>query len=126
MIEMIRKGRLPIIRGDVSRLPLIHLDDAVSATVRALDAAPAGAVYDIVDDRAVSLAEIVRTLAEYSGSRPPWSVPAWLPRLVAPYLVRVTSVQLSLSNAKATQELGWRPKYPTLREGLAPMFRRAA
>jgi nucleoside-diphosphate-sugar epimerase len=126
MIEMIRKRMLPVIRGDVSRLPLIHLDDAVSATVRALDAAPAGAVYDIVDDRAVSLAEIIRTLAEYTGSRAPLSVPAWLPRLVAPYLTRVTSVQLSLSNAKAKQELGWRPKYPTMREGLAPMFQRAA
>jgi nucleoside-diphosphate-sugar epimerase len=102
------------------------LDDAVSATVRALDAAPAGAVYDIVDDRPVSLAEIVRGLAEYTGSRPPLTVPAWLPRLVAPYLVRVTSLQLSLSNAKARQDLGWRPRYPTLREGLAQMFQRAA
>ena len=126
MIEMVRKRMLPVVRGDVSRLPVIHLDDAVSATIRALDAAPAGAVYDIVDDRPVSLAEIVRGLAEYTGSKPPLTVPAWLPRLVAPYLVRVTSLQLSLSNVKARQDLGWRPRYPTLREGLAQMFQRAA
>ena len=41
MIEMVRKRRLPVVRGDSGRLPLIHIDDAVGATVRALDAAPA-------------------------------------------------------------------------------------
>jgi len=126
MVEMVRRRMLPLVRGDASRLPVIHLDDAVSATVRALDAAPAGGVYDIVDDRAVSFGEIVRALAEYTGSKPPLTVPAWLPRLVAPYMMRVTSLQLSLSNAKARKDLGWRPRYPTLREGLAQMFPRAA
>lgn len=126
MIEMVRKRMLPVVRGDVSRLPVIHLDDAVSATVRALDAAPAGSVYDIVDDRSVSFAEIVQALAEYTGSKPPLTVPAWLPRLVAPYMMRVTSLQLSLSNTKAKKELNWRLRYPTLKEGLAQMFPRAA
>ena len=42
---------------DEGQLPLIHIDDAVSATVRALDGAPAGGVYDIVDDRAVSMSD---------------------------------------------------------------------
>lgn len=126
MIEMVRRRMLPLVRGDVSRLPVIHLDDAVSATVRALDAAPAGGVYDIVDDRAVSFGEIVQALAEYTGSKPPLTVPAWLPRLVAPYMMRVASLQLSLSNAKAREDLGWRPRYPTLKEGLAQMFPRAA
>jgi nucleoside-diphosphate-sugar epimerase len=126
MIDMIRKRMLPVVRGDASRLPVVHIDDAVSATVLALDAAPAGALYDIVDDRPVSLTEIVEALAEYTGSRPPLRVPAWLPRLVAPYAARVTSLQLSLSNARAKAELGWRPKYSTMREGVANMFPRAA
>jgi nucleoside-diphosphate-sugar epimerase len=33
---------------------------------------------------------------------------------------------MPLSNAKAKMELGWRPKYPTMRDGLAQMFQRAA
>jgi nucleoside-diphosphate-sugar epimerase len=118
MIEMARKRMLPVVRGDASQLPVIHLDDAVSATIRALDAAPAGAVYDIVDDWPVSLAEIVRALADYTGSKPPRTVPAWLPRLVAPYVARLTSMRLSLSNAKAKQELGWRLSHPTMKEAL--------
>ena len=126
MIEMIRKRRLPIVRGDTGQLPVIHIDDAVSATIRALDAAPAGAVYDIVDDRAVSMTEIVEAIAEFTGSAPPLKVPAWLPRLVAPYMSRVTSIRLPLSNQAAKAELGWRPKYPTMRDGLAEMFQHAA
>jgi 2-alkyl-3-oxoalkanoate reductase len=126
MIEMVRKRRLPVVRGDVGQLPLIHIEDAVSATVAALDRAPAGAVYDIVDDHAVSMTEIVNTIAAYSGSPAPYRVPAWLPRLVAPYMARMMSIQMPLSNAKARAELGWRPKYSSMREGLAQIFRKAA
>jgi nucleoside-diphosphate-sugar epimerase len=126
MIDQIRKRRLPVVRHDASRLPLIHVEDVVSATVRALDAGRPGTAYEIVDDRAVSLTEIVQSLADYTGSPPPLRVPAWLPRLIAPYMSRVTSVRLQLSNARAKAELGWRPAYPTMRDGLAQMFRKAA
>ena len=126
MIEMVRKRRLPIVRGDAGLLPLIHVADAVNATLLALDRAPAGGVYDIVDDRALSMTEIVKTIAEYTGSPAPRRVPAWIPRLIAPYMARVTSIRMPLSNAAAKSDLGWRPKYPTMREGLADMFRRAA
>ena len=126
MIAMVRKRRLPVVRGDAGLLPVIHIEDAVSATVRALEVAPAGAVYDIVDDQAVSLTEIVNAIAEYTGSAPPRRVPAWLPRLIAPALARMTSIRLPLSNAKAKAELGWRPKYPHMRDGLSQMLHRAA
>jgi len=126
MIEMVRRRRLPVVRGDTGQLPVIHIEDAVSATIRALDAAPPGAAYDIVDDRAISLTEIIEAIAEYTGSAPPRRVPAWLPRLVAPYMARMTSVRMPLSNARAKAELGWRPKYATMRDGLAQMFRHAA
>jgi nucleoside-diphosphate-sugar epimerase len=126
MIDLVRKRRLPVVRGDAGQLPLIHVEDAVSATVRALDLAPAGAMYDIVDDRAVSLTEIVEAIAEYTGSAAPLRVPAWLPRLVAPYMARMTSIRMPLSNAEAKAALAWRPKYSTMRDGMAQMFRPAA
>jgi nucleoside-diphosphate-sugar epimerase len=126
MIELVRKRRLPVLRGDTGQLPLIHLDDAVSATVAALDRAPAGSVYDIVDDRAVSMTEIVRTLAEYTGSSSPLRIPGWIARIIAPYLVQITSMRMPLSNAKAKAEFGWQPKYPTLRDGMNAMLPRAA
>jgi hypothetical protein len=39
---------------------------------------------------------------------------------------RVTSMRLTLSNADAKAELGWRLKHPTMRECLARMFQHAA
>lgn len=126
MIDMVRKRRLPVIRNDASQLPIIHIEDAVSSTLRALDIAPAGSIYDIVDDQAVSLSEIVEAIAEYTNSAKPFKVPAWLPKLVSPYISRMTSIRLPLSNTKAKTELGWRPKYKTMREGLAHMFQKAA
>jgi nucleoside-diphosphate-sugar epimerase len=126
LIEMVRKRRLPIVRGDTGQLPLIHIDDAASATVCALSAGRPGGVYDIVDERAVSMSTIVQTIAKYTGSPAPFRVPAWLPRLVAPYMARMMSIQLPLSNAQAKAELGWRPKYSTMEDGLAGMRRTAA
>jgi len=126
MIDMVRGRRLPVVRGDAGQLPLIQIDDAVSATVLALDHGPAGSAYDIVDDRAVSLTEIAEAIAEYTGARRPVRVPGWIARLLAPYMARATSVRLPLSNAVAKRELGWRPAYPTVREGLARMLTRAA
>jgi len=126
LVDMVRRRRLPVVRGDAGQLPLIHIDDAVNATVLALERATAGATYDIVDDYPASMTEIVTTLAKYAGSSAPFRVPAWLPRLVAPYLARMTAMRMPLSNAKAKAELGWEPKYPTIQQGLAEMFRRAA
>jgi nucleoside-diphosphate-sugar epimerase len=126
MIDMVRKRRLPVVRGDSGQLPLIHVDDAVSATVLALEAAPAGAVYEIVDDEPASLSQIVEAIAEYTGSPQPFKVPGWLPRLVAPYMARLTSVRMPLSNAPAKTDLGWHPEYRTMRDGLARMTRGAA
>jgi len=121
MIEQVRKRRLPIVRGDGGQLPVISIADAVAATVLALDRAPAGSVYDIVDDRPVSLSEVVTTIAEYIGAPAPRRVPAWIPRLIAPYMARLLQMRMRLPNAPAKTELGWRLQYPTLREGLASL-----
>jgi nucleoside-diphosphate-sugar epimerase len=119
MIAMAKRRMLPAIRGDRGLLPCIHVDDAAAATVLALDRAPAGSVYDIVDDEAVSLSEIARAIAAESGAPAPFAIPLWVPKLLMPYMARVLSMRIPLSNAKARAELGWQPKYPTMREGLA-------
>jgi nucleoside-diphosphate-sugar epimerase len=124
MIERVRRRRLPVIRGDAGQLPLIHIDDAVNATVRALDVAPAGFIYDIVDEEPASLTEIVETIAEFTGSPSPLRVPGWLARLAAPYIAGLISIRMPLSNASARSAIAWHPKYMTMRDGLSEMLRR--
>jgi nucleoside-diphosphate-sugar epimerase len=126
MIEMVRKRRFPMIRGDRGQLPFIHLDDAVSATLAALDQGSSGSVYDIVDDRAISISEAVRVMAKYTGSPPPRTIPAWLLRALMPYRARMLSTRLPLSNAKARAELKWRPMFPTFSDGFSKTFSQAA
>jgi len=126
MMAMAKRRMLPAIRGDRSLLPCIHVDDAARATVLALDRAPAGSVYDIVDDRAVSISDINTAVAAAAGAPRPLAIPSWLPRLIAPYLADAIAVRLPLSNAKAREDLGWRPAFPTIYEGLTSAVRSAA
>ena len=126
MIALARRRLLPAFRGDRGLLPPIHLDDAASATVAALQHGAPGSIFDIVDDHPVSMSELVRAIAESVGAPRPFAIPSWIPRLLAPYMARVLSVRLPLSNARARAELGWRPMYPTIREGLSTMMQPAA
>ncbi|HKB14144.1 MAG TPA: NAD(P)-dependent oxidoreductase [Vicinamibacterales bacterium] len=126
MIAMARRRMLPRITHDRSLLPCIHVEDAASATVAALTHGRPGEIYDVVDDRAVSFSEIVDALAKASGAPRPLAIPAWIPRLLMPYMARIIATRLPLSNAKAKLELAWRPAFPTIDEGLAHGFEQAA
>jgi 2-alkyl-3-oxoalkanoate reductase len=118
LIALVRKRWLPRVRNDRGQLPYIHLDDAVAATIAALEHGRSGGVYDIVDDRPASFSEIVTELADVAGARPPLTVSPWLVRLAAPYMARIFSLQLPLSNVAARRDLGWAPIFPSYREGL--------
>jgi nucleoside-diphosphate-sugar epimerase len=126
LIALVRKRWLPRVRNDRGQLPYIHLDDAVAATIAALEHGRSGGVYDIVDDRPASFSEIVTELADVAGARPPLTVSPWLVRLAAPYMARIFSLQLPLSNAAARRDLGWAPIFPSYREGLRQTIAQAA
>lgn len=126
MIALARRRLLPAIRGDRGLMSPIHLDDAASATIAALERAPAGSTYDIVDDQPVSMSDMAIAIAESIGAPRPFAVPAWLLRLLSPYMARMIAIRLPLSNGKARAELEWRPAYPTIRDGLLQTRRRAA
>jgi nucleoside-diphosphate-sugar epimerase len=125
LISLARRRMLPVVRGDRSLLPFIHIDDAVSATVAALDHGASGTIYDIVDDQPASMTDIVIDLARRVGASPPIAIPAWL-KLIAPYMTRMTSMRIPLSNAEARAALGWSPKYPSYHVGLQDVLRTAA
>ena len=126
MIAMVRKRRLPRIRNDRGRLPFIHVEDAVAATVAALQKGTSGSVFNIVDDHPSSFSEMVTAMAQIAGAPKPFTVPAWLLRIVSPYLARLLTLDVPLSNAAARGELGWRPMYPSYREGLRETIAHAA
>jgi nucleoside-diphosphate-sugar epimerase len=118
--SLVVKRRLPIIGGGEGRQPFIHLDDATSATVAALDRG--AGVYNVVDDDPARAREWIPGLAEALGAKPPRSVPAWVARLAAgPDAVRAMTRQRGASNARIRAELGWQPAYPDWRAGFATL-----
>jgi nucleoside-diphosphate-sugar epimerase len=114
--EMVLKRRLPIVGDGAGRQPFIHLDDAVSATLAAIDNGTG--VYNVVDDDPARASEWIPGLADALGAKPPRRVPVWLARVAAgPAAVRVMTAQRGASNARIREELGWRPRYPDWRAG---------
>ena len=98
---------------------VVHVEDVASACVDAAEKAPSGAVYHVVDDEPIHYYDFVALTAEALGVGPPRRVPAWLARLVAgrdPVQAVVRSAR-SL-NGRIKSELGWRPRYPSAREGV--------
>jgi nucleoside-diphosphate-sugar epimerase len=123
---LVRRRLMPVVRHDQGLLPWIHLDDVVAATVAALDRGVPGAVYAIVDDLPASMSDMVREIARRSGAPRPIALPAWVLRLASPYMAGFLSMRLALSNDKARADLGWRPAYPTFREGVSQLVLQAA
>jgi nucleoside-diphosphate-sugar epimerase len=119
--RMVQKRQMPLI-GDGSGLwPWIHLEDAASATIAALEKGRSGEVYNIVDDEPVTWKDYLSRFAEVLGAPQPWRLPTWIFRLIAPYSAITLTSRFPVSNAKARRELGWQPAYPTYREGLTTL-----
>ena len=123
--KMLRRGMMRLPGGDRGALSWIHLDDAASATVAALERGRAGEIYNICDDEPASFAAFTKEMAAAIGARPPKSIPAGVAKAVMPYFVLAMTGTVTMSNAKAKSELGWKPRYPSVREGLSEMRRSA-
>jgi nucleoside-diphosphate-sugar epimerase len=118
MIGMLKKRMLPVPAGRSSTIGFIHHEDAATATVAALDKAPGGSVYNIVDNEPTTWNDFIRAASTASGAPQQLSLPGSLLRLFAPYGgAMMTRVGLRVSNARAKAELGWSPRYPTVAEG---------
>ncbi|WP_411699767.1 NAD-dependent epimerase/dehydratase family protein [Conyzicola sp.] len=113
------RGPIPTVASDSAGvLPFVHVEDAAAATVAALDA-PAGSVYNVVDDTPATWREVHEARARAFESPDPTVVPSWLMRRTAPYRAELlTATSIRVSNARARAELGWAPSYPSYREGI--------
>jgi nucleoside-diphosphate-sugar epimerase len=120
MAELVRKRRLPVIGAHGATMPVVELGDAARAVADALERAPAGRIYNVADDEPVAMDDYLAELARVIGAPPPRHVPYWLVRAAAPYVATFMGrARVPMSNARITEELGWRPRYPTYREALA-------
>jgi 2-alkyl-3-oxoalkanoate reductase len=129
--RQVRKRRYPMIGHGEGTYSFIHVDDAASATVAALEGARPG-VYNVVDDEPATAAEWMPVFAEALGAKRPPRVLAFVARLsVGGAIVKWTLGMRGASNEKIKRELGWHPQYKSWRQGffqdavtLSPRVRR--
>ena len=122
MLELVRKRQLPIIEDGAGVWSWIHLGDAATATVAAVERGRPG-IFNITDDEPAPVAEWLPYLADVVGAKPPLQIPRWLARLLAGRVaVQWMTEGRGASNAKAKCELNWQPKLATWREGFRVEF----
>jgi 2-alkyl-3-oxoalkanoate reductase len=121
-LELVRKRRFPLVGDGGAVWSFVHLDDAASATLLALEQGKPG-IYNIVDDDPAPVRAWLPALAAVLGAKPPRKVPRWLARLVAGEsgVVLMTEAR-GASNAKAKSELGWTLRYPSWRQGFPAAY----
>jgi nucleoside-diphosphate-sugar epimerase len=116
-VELVRKRQFPLVGRGTGYSSWVHLDDAASATVLAVEQKARG-VFNIVDDEPAPASEWLPYLAACAGAKPPMRVPKWLARLLAgEAAVTMMTEGRGFSNAKAKRELGWELRYPSWRQG---------
>jgi 2-alkyl-3-oxoalkanoate reductase len=124
MIDELRHRRVPLIGTGAGWWSFVHVDDAASAAVAAIEHGKPGQIYNIVDDEPAQVSEWLPALAGILGAKPPFHIPAWVGRLLAgEHMVAMMTQVHAASNAKAKQELDWRPAYASWRQGFAEAAR---
>jgi nucleoside-diphosphate-sugar epimerase len=117
LVEPVRKRQFPVVGSGAGHCSWIHLDDAATATILAVEQHAKG-VFAIVDDEPAPASQWLPYLAECAGAKRPMRVPAWLARpLAGDVAVTVMTEGRGFSNAKAKRELGWELRYPSWRLG---------
>ncbi len=117
--EMIRRGKFPVVGDGAGVWSFVHIADAAEATVAALERGRPG-IYNVVDDEPAPVREWLPAVASALGAKPPRHVPRWAGRLLAGEAAAVMMTEIrGASNQKAKRELGWQPRHPSWREGVA-------
>ena len=115
--EMVRRRQLPLIGSGAGVFSFIHVDDAATATVVAVEGGAPGA-YNIVDDEPAAWRDWLPVYADALDAKRPLRIPAFLARVAAgPVAVMYATRVAGASNVKAKSKLGWTPAWPSWRRG---------
>jgi nucleoside-diphosphate-sugar epimerase len=119
LTKAIGKRWFPIIGNGGGVWSFVHIEDAASATVAAVEGGGPG-IYNVVDDEPALVREWLPFLADQLGAKRPMKVPGFVVRPLAGKapVLQMTEVRGG-SNAKAKRELGWQPRWSTWRVGFA-------
>jgi UDP-glucuronate 4-epimerase len=117
MVTCLAEGRPFELYGDGSQSrSFTYVEDAVDATIAAMERAPQGALYNVGGGTEVSMLEVVETLGRIAGRRL---------ELVRRPRREGDAARTAADTTRIRSELGWEPATP-FHEGLAAQWRWAA
>ncbi len=119
--ERLRDGTARIVRKPGQVFNRIHVDDAVSGLFASMAQPHPGRAYTLCDDAPAPADAVMEWAAARLGLPRPPEVELDDPS-VSDGMRRFYRDSKRLSNARAKAELGWRPQYPSWREGLEAML----
>ncbi len=118
-VELIRRGKFPVVGDGAGVWSFIHIGDAAEATVAALEQGRPG-IYNVVDDDPAPVRDWLPAVASAVGAKPPRHVPRWVGKLLAGEAATMMMTEIrGASNEKTKRELGWKPDHPSWRQGIA-------
>jgi nucleoside-diphosphate-sugar epimerase len=117
--DQAQQKRLRVIGPGTNFWSCVQVDDLARAFAAALERAPAGAEYNVVDDTPLTLRELVDATTEAMKIARVGHVPGWLIGLIiGGPLVKSLVSSFRVRNAKARAGLGWAPRFPHVRDAL--------
>ena len=112
-------GRFAIVGRGKNLWDVVRVEDVAAAFVAAMERAPAGSLFHVVDDEPVIYRDFVAATADALGAGRPRRIPAFVARIAAGRdPVKAATRSARSSNAKIKRELGWMPRFPTAAEGV--------
>jgi 2-alkyl-3-oxoalkanoate reductase len=118
--EAVAARKFPLVGNGAGVWSFVHVDDAASATLAALEQDARG-LFHVTDDEPAPVREWLPALAQAIGAPQPRHVPRWVARLMGEHLAVLMTDVSGASNAKIKRELGWAPRWPTWREGFSAL-----
>lgn len=119
--DRLREGRARRIAAPGQVFSRIHVDDLAGGLAASIARPRAGGIYNLCDDEPAPNSGVVAYAAGLLGMVVPPEVRLEDANL-SPVALRFYAESKRVSNALAKAELGWRPTYPTYREGLAAVL----
>lgn len=116
--DRLREGKARQLISPGQVFSRIHVDDLACGLAASMAKPRPGGIYNLCDDEPAANSDVVAYAADLLGMPAPPEELLDLETL-SPQARRFYGESKRVSNARAKAELGWRPVYPTYREGLA-------
>ena len=120
-VDRLRDGTARIVRKPGQIFNRVHVDDAVAGLFASMARPHPSAAYTLCDDEPSAADVVIEGAAHRLGLPLPPEVDLD-DASVSDAMRRFYLDSKRLSNAKAKAELGWRPRYPSWREGLESLI----